>query len=354
MKVAVTADIHLKTQAETPERFNALENIFQQTKQRGISNLFIAGDLFDKDFFNYNDFESLCKKYPDIYVTIIPGNHDHQIEKKFFRETNNIEIVREPFIKKIEGLSFLFIPYDSEKTIDEILTELNHDKKLPKKWVLISHGDYITTNKEVNLYEPGVYMPISSKTINKYNPLKVILGHIHKPSEFGKVIYPGSPCGLDITETGKRSFIIYDTKTNEIERPFVETGKIYFIESILIYPVEDEKELLRKKIDQLIKNWELSNEELQKVKLRLIIKGWTKDKNRLNNLIVDLLKEKNISLYDPDGPDFSEVKVVKDIEEERIFIFEKVKQKIENLQSQNFRTSKDKILEEALELILKE
>ncbi|MCH7491211.1 MAG: metallophosphoesterase, partial [Gemmatimonadetes bacterium] len=63
MRISVTADVHLRTRAEHSERYNALENIFQQTITAGIEKLLIAGDLFDKDFQNYSEFEHLCKKY---------------------------------------------------------------------------------------------------------------------------------------------------------------------------------------------------------------------------------------------------------------------------------------------------
>ncbi len=354
MKIAITADIHLKTRYETPERYHALENIFQQMRQMNISNLFIAGDLFDKEASNYYDFDSLCQNYPDIHITIIPGNHDPQIEKRFFTATN-VEIIRKPVIKKgINGLNVLFIPYDLTRTIDEILTEFQYNNGLPERWILIGHGDYITKNKESNLYEPGVYMPISSKIINKYNPLRVILGHIHIYSEFGKVIYPGSPCGLDITETGKRRFIIYDTERDIVETRFVQTDILYFIESILIFPNIDEIEFLRKKLKQTIENWGLTPEELKKVKLRLIMKGYTKNLHELKNVIINLLKEQEISLYDADSLNISEVKVIKDIDVEKFSILDKVKQKVDELNLQSFKTSKDKILEKAMELIFGE
>ena len=82
MKIAVTADAHLRAGAGYPERYNALENVFAQTVAAGIETLIIAGDLFDKDFQNYSEFESLCRDHPTVEVHIIPGNHDPGISKK--------------------------------------------------------------------------------------------------------------------------------------------------------------------------------------------------------------------------------------------------------------------------------
>ncbi|MCJ7553236.1 MAG: metallophosphoesterase [Ignavibacteriaceae bacterium] len=351
MKIAITADIHLKTKAETPERYNALEYIFKEIKQREIDELLIAGDTFNKEFSNYHDFNSLCEKYKGIRVTVIPGNHDPEIEKRFFT-AGNLEIIDKPLIKEIGGLNILFIPYVVAKTLDEVLTEYIHSNEIPDRWLLIGHGDYITANRQMNPYEPGFYMPVSSKTINKYNPLRVILGHIHKQSEHGKVIYPGSPCGLDITETGKRKFIIYDTIINSIETPLIQTDVIYFIESVLNLPIEDETEVLKNKIEQMITRWQLTPEEFDRVKLRLRFMGFTRNLDALKNFIIAHLKERCIHLYDPDALDLSSIQILKDIDEERISILNKVKAKIESLQS--YGVLKDKILEGTMEIIFGE
>ncbi len=350
MKIAITADVHLRTQTETPERYNALESIFKEIQQRGIKNLLIAGDTFDKEFSNYHDFNLLCEKYKEIQVTVIPGNHDPEIEKKFFT-ADNLEIINKPLIKKISGLDILFLPYTLTKTMDEVLTDYFYNNTNPDRWLLLGHGDYISVNRQMNPYEPGFYMPISSKAIDKYNPLYVILGHIHKPSEIGRVICPGSPSGLDITETGKRKFIIYDIKTNNIEKAFVQTDTIYIIESVLTYPIDDEAESLKGRINQIIVNWGLTKEELSKVKLRLIIKGFTKDLKDLKNIISNHLEECGISLYEVEGLDLSSIKVMKDTDEELIILLNKVNEKIGDIQLQTIETSKDKIIEKAMELI---
>jgi len=57
MKVAITADVHLRTKEGYPERYNALRDILNQIQVEHINFLFIAGDLFDKEFHDYSDFE---------------------------------------------------------------------------------------------------------------------------------------------------------------------------------------------------------------------------------------------------------------------------------------------------------
>jgi len=62
MKVAITADLHLKTKVENTERYNALINILNQLLLENINNLIIAGDLFEINSQNYSIFDELCKQ----------------------------------------------------------------------------------------------------------------------------------------------------------------------------------------------------------------------------------------------------------------------------------------------------
>ena len=62
MKIAITADIHLKTKEETPGRWDALSNILDIMLSENINTLIIAGDLFDKESQNYSDFDKFCNK----------------------------------------------------------------------------------------------------------------------------------------------------------------------------------------------------------------------------------------------------------------------------------------------------
>lgn len=189
--------------------------------------------------------------------------------------------------------------------MDEAIQELQIDQKID---VLISHGDYITSGYEINPYEKGFYMPLSPTTVEKFKFSKVFLGHIHKPIEIGKIYYPGSPSPVDITETGKRSFIIFDTQTLEVSREYVETSWIYFDETILTYPVDDEIQRIKEKLSSMIENWLLTNDEIKKVVLRLKVRGYTRDKHQLNNEIEKFLKDKGIQIYN-NSIEMSEVKV---------------------------------------------
>jgi len=85
MKVALTADVHLTSKKDHPERFNAFSDILSQTMALGIEHLIVAGDLFDQSLKNYAEFDALCKlkKHQGLQIHIIPGNHDPYDDRGF-------------------------------------------------------------------------------------------------------------------------------------------------------------------------------------------------------------------------------------------------------------------------------
>lgn len=347
MKIAITGDLHLKTRKESEQRYKALEEIIKICQNNNIENIIIAGDLFDENFNNFYDFDMLCRTNSNIKFYIIPGNHDVQIQQNHF-SAPNIKIFNVPEIKYFDEYPFLFVPYNRGRSLDELLAEFWHNKDIPTEWVLIGHGDYVSSVKIFNEYEKGLYMPISTKAISIYNPSKVILGHIHKPNEIGKVTYPGSPFPLDINETGKRSFVIFDTATNKIDRIDIPPQVIYFIETILVVPIQNEEDYVYNQLSKIINSWELEDCEIEKVILRLYLKGFTKNYQNVINYVYQQLKKFNLQLYDNALIANELYQITPD--DEKITILKEVEKLIANCNELKF-TSKEKIFEKSIELI---
>jgi len=80
--------LHLKSQNETPERYEVLNKIIDYLKSQDIKDLIIAGDLFDKEFHNYSDFENICRNNTTINFYIIRGNHDADLKSSSFSSPN--------------------------------------------------------------------------------------------------------------------------------------------------------------------------------------------------------------------------------------------------------------------------
>jgi DNA repair exonuclease SbcCD nuclease subunit len=219
-------------------------------------------------------------------------------------------------------------------------------------WLLIGHGDYLSSMKELNTYETGIYMPLSRTDIEYYEPAKVILGHIHKKTNFGKVHYPGSPCGMDINEIGKRSFLIMDLNSLEISEKTVETDYIFFNEILISLPTSNEFDYIKNKITDLINKWNLSKDEIPKARIRLKVKGYTSDKKKLESVIKEKLN--SFTYYNNEQPDLIETSVFSD--PERIDIVEIVKKEIDALEENlgYIQSEKDDIIEQALHIILRE
>ena len=279
MRIALTADNHLADKKRYPERYNALEDILRKVKAEKVRDLFVAGDLFDKEFRNYKEFEALCKKYPGIQLHIVPGNHDIGISEKSI-VCPNVHIYTEPSKLELGSTLVVLIPYSEKSKMGGKIAELENEIK-GKEWILVSHGDYYGGIREVNPLEPGIYMPLSRENINAFNPLVVFLGHIHKPIDYEGVCYVGSPCGLDISEVGERRFLLCDTDDGSVAPLKVNTDVLYFEESFIVVPVENEAELLRDNIRNRIQSWGIHSDDHHKITVRVSAVGYAMDRSRI-------------------------------------------------------------------------
>ena len=310
MRISVTADAHLRTRADYPERYNALENVFEHTTSEGIEHIIIAGDLFDKDFQNYSEFEGLCQQYKGLQFHIIPGNHDPNInEKKILGD--NVHIYTEPTLIELGSAKFLFIPFEEKVTMGEKIAEMTSDIG-DAKWVLIGHGDFYGGVKEINPLEPGTYMPLSRIHLEKYGPKIVLLGHIHTPLSQGRVHYTGSPCGLDISETGKRRFLVFNSESNELTAKTVDTDYLFYKESFVIIPTSEEGSILQAEIEKTIDQWDLEESDIPKVRLRIKAAGYASDRSK----VLQVLEKgfERFEYYRDEGPNIDQLNSSSDVQ----------------------------------------
>ena len=274
MKIAFTADTHLTTQEKHPHRFQALGDIYRQCAELGIQLLIIAGDLFDQSLPNYADFEKLYRESrPEALKTIIvPGNHDHKLQKEALAG-EGLQVYSEPTLQPLnDSRQILFLPYRDHQSMGEGIapfTERLHDRR----WILVSHGDWSAGQQSPDPYERGVYMPLTTPDLERYQPELVFLGHIHLPQDRDQVYYPGSPCPLDITETGLRRFLILDTQKGQVISRPVNSSLIYFDESFLVIPGKDELDNLQADLQNRIESWNLPQEWEDRVQVRVRIYG---------------------------------------------------------------------------------
>lgn len=317
MKIAITADLHLVTQKEHPERFRALEKILDTLVDQEINQLIIAGDLFDISSNQPGEFEKVAgkAKYSKIQYHIIPGNHDPAIAEGTF-VFPNIHYYFQPTITMLDkDIPFVFVPFKKGKTMGEVLSTVQELKTLDK-WVLVGHGDWISGTVEGNPYEKGIYMPFSNRDIQYYHPDLVFLGHIHSPKDTPIIHIPGSACAVDSSEYGYRSFLIFSSENWKIERSTIDSEVIYFSEQLVVLPTDDEESFLRNEIDKKIKAWNLTDSDLSKVVLKVEAKGYSRNRDKLTKIIRDGFT--HCKFLNSSQLDISEVKIAEGLIQESI------------------------------------
>ena len=283
--------------------------MFEQTVEAGIEHLIIAGDLFDKDFQNYSEFEALCRKHPSLQLHVIPGNHDPSISANSITG-DNVRIYTEPTVREFDSITILFVPYEAGARMGEKIARVEDDIT-GKQWVLVGHGDFYGGVKEPNPLEPGTYMPLSRSDLRRFNPRTVFLGHIHKPHDPASgVTYVGSPCGLDISETGRRRFVVYDTADGSVEDRPVETDVLYFKETFLVLPRDNEVPLLEQEIADRIEAWGIDPADHAKVQLRVEASGYAKDRTAVLHALDSGFERFNY--FKDEGPSIENLSVSSD------------------------------------------
>lgn len=309
MKVAMTADVHLAPGDAYPERVEALEEIFRQLADERIKDLIIAGDLFDRQTRDYSDFEQICRHYPQVRKHLIPGNHDAGINGRNI-SCPCVSVYTEPGLVEICGLPFLLVPYREGVSMGAVIADIA--ETLPRdRWVLVGHGDLHGGPVQINPYEPGTYMPLSMQDIRRFTPWRVLLGHIHKPMDGGKVHYPGSPCGLDITETGRRHILILDTETGEVESRIIRTAVIYLSEEFLVLPGDEEITRLQRDVSDRISAWGIEPGERDRIRLRVTVRGYSSDRNRVGEVLSEGFS--GFRTYRDEGMDLSRLYASDDV-----------------------------------------
>lgn len=350
MKIGITADLHLTSKDDHPERHNALLDILQQCNQKNIELLIISGDLFDAPLSNYSEFESVCKssEYSKIELYIIPGNHDSNIDNKQV-VANNVRIFDTPAcIKLSDGWESCFIPYREEQTMGKSFGDVL-DKNNDNPWVLIGHGDWFGSIDEPNPYEGSkIYMPLTRKELDTFEPDFVFLGHIHVPHEYGNLYYAGSPCPVATNETGYRRFLTFDTENGRVSSSRINSDMLYFYARLMVMPSKDEQKLLLNQIESFKQDWNISKDDIERIKIRVEATGYSNDRKSIIKTIEKGFHE--FEFLEP--PDISKVNIANDVE--RNFIIEQFQKNLTEIDyplGEEGQPSLEQITLKAMELV---
>lgn len=253
MKILHTSDLHLGKKINgydlLAEQKLKLEQLIKYIIENDIAAIILAGDIYDTSLatdeaiklFNY--FLKRLISIPNIHIFVIAGNHDSRIRlgnKSVYESLNDrvhfattIEDVSSvslgevvvnliPFLKLEDINSFYNEHYDSlEVAYKQVIKELKLKKDkinicVAHQAVNPSQGSYTASDSEVKQIGGEDILPSSIFQDFTY----VALGHIHMPQKISNnTYYSGSIFKYHHNESKQeRSFIVYDTDTNNITR----------------------------------------------------------------------------------------------------------------------------------------
>jgi DNA repair exonuclease SbcCD nuclease subunit len=350
LKIAFTADNHLTTQSRNPERFQSLANILEQCGENQVKLLVIAGDLFDQSMPNYAEFEALYKKHrpPDLTTAIIPGNHDENLNQENIAADGLIIHDKPQLLPLNKTWKILFVPYQKGQTMGSVIASFAAELT-GQRWILIGHGDWSPGVRTPDAYEPGVYMPLTRSDLSLYKPELVFLGHIHLPFDGEKVRYPGSPCPLNVTETGLRRFLLLDIKQGKITSKFVDSPLLFFDERFVMLSQKNELEFLENQMKDRIESWKLPTGWEKRVHVKVEVAGFASDREAVKKIVKQVFSP--FSFSEDGEPDLKKLYHKPDPYREQIALY--IQDWIEELDwTESASTpSKTEILEEALKVI---
>ena len=222
MKIIHTGDLHLKKfyRGRVPIEVSnkLLEDIWYSFSSLcDFSNkvdadiFLIAGDLFERDFFDLKDLERFLDLIKNLSakVFVVFGNHDYLAKDNLFLKVDlpeNLYIFKDELnfyeLKELNtrvyGISYN--NYNFRKEFQEI----NLDKSFIN--IGLFHSD-LCDNR---------YMPLSEDFLKNFS--YVALGHIHKRGKvFDNAYYCGSLIPLSFKEEGEHGIIFLDDDRKEIE-----------------------------------------------------------------------------------------------------------------------------------------
>lgn len=288
MRVAVTADLHLRE--SNPERLRNLEALIQQLLSEGVHHLVIAGDLFDGADNSYTGFDSLAQRCPEVQFILVAGNHDPDLRQDLFA-SGNIQVFAKPTLKRIDRLPILFLPYRVGSTIGEAISSFRGSERLRSyPWILVSHGDFPAPRPEANGGERG-YFPLTREDLARFQPVKVILGHIHVPNgTAAEVLYPGSPYPITSDEYGQRRVLVLDTKTAAVAELALTHPPVRVRAEIFLIPDGREEEQIGRQLQSIL----AEQGPPEKLVVQAFFKGYSASRRKARGFLEVFLSERAI------------------------------------------------------------
>lgn len=231
------------------EQRRAFEKVIEIAREKKISHLFIAGDLYEQEYVRKSTIEyinSLFQTIPNTKIWITPGNHDPYIKNSYYQEyqwNSNVHIFKkeleviEEDEAAIYGLGFTDF-YRKDSGISDIQI-----KDKDKINILIIHGSL-----DGSLEDNRPYNPMKLTELKKLGFDYIALGHIHKPyyqEEAQRITYPGSTISLGFDELGEHGILMGEIQKDSLSLEFKKIDQKEFIERrVDVSNIQTQEELI--------------------------------------------------------------------------------------------------------------
>jgi len=252
-EVLLYSDLHIHAHKRSIDRLNncleVQEWVFETAKERLISDIIFAGDLFQDrekiDVFTYTLTFKLFKKYLDgtIRLWLLLGNHDLWFRDRWdvssvhpFDALNGVTVIDKPCTLAIQGRLVDFLPY-VQNPVEHLLTLGQSDAEILVAH-LACHGAQLNrvydTRADVIVEHDNEMVKVDSSLFSNWK--KVWLGHYHGHQKVSdNVEYIGSPLQLSFNEAFQHKYIVAcDLKTGK--RDYIKNT---FSPQHLIIPQKD-------------------------------------------------------------------------------------------------------------------
>lgn len=272
LNIAVFGDVHLgHRNTKTNEIIRKLYRIFPETEEtRNLDFIFIEGDLFDHLLYLNNDYMSdihiwcewligLCNKH-QIALRVLEGTPSHDMKQpaileamaKKYHETIDFKYADKLDIEFHEktGATILYLPDEYDSPIENCFTAA--------KQLVHSHGlkqvDFVCMHGSFDYQLPPVHgIPTHCRSdwesiVKHY----ILVGHVHFPSQNGKVLAAGSFDRLKHGEEGPKGHLRVTVKNGADQITFVENKEAKLYKTIDISGLDVDH--LLEKVSKVIKD----------------------------------------------------------------------------------------------------
>jgi hypothetical protein len=121
-------------------------------------------------------------------------------------------------------------------------------------------------------------MPLTPVDMEAGRFAAAVLGHLHTPLDPAPVHIPGSPCPVDPTETGRRSFLLLDTDSTSFRRVPSPSALIHLRASVVVTPSPDEADRAAEAAMQAVASARLGDGERRAARLGVVLRGYARSR----------------------------------------------------------------------------